>query len=416
MMLKCWAILVGFLLFSTSFTAFSNNALAEESALPEWVTNIFVWYGQGVVSESELLGVIEWLIENNVIKIKQISELAEWKEQASKLYKENQELKDDIAFLENRIASLGTSLRSITQEKTELKSTIKTQQETAERDKIESLAKTNPLVQGLISGKLKFYIEPVPSYASSQVVDVVNMITEEFEKTTFYGMKFQRVYSPSDANLHISWIKEYGSHVLGEAIFKSVVKVGLGQLNCHGFWQSFDSTTILKILWHEIGHSVGFGHSKDPNNIMYAVTMTTFETDYKKIITLDEGEYTSIKFCNGGQMGYQVSSDHESNGFYIYVITPKTNAGNFVNNNQGQYYSKCSGGDNLMASYSNTCDVPAGAQLLIYNYNELLQFDAIRVNVEITNLNERSIPDLVWDFKEFQYDVTWINDVWDMYH
>jgi len=100
-MLRCWAILVGFMLLSTSFTSFSNYVLAEESTLPEWITNIFVWYGQGVVSESELLGVIEWLIENNVIKIKQISELAEWKEQASKLYKENQELKDDIAFLEN---------------------------------------------------------------------------------------------------------------------------------------------------------------------------------------------------------------------------------------------------------------------------------------------------------------------------
>ena len=416
MMLRCWAILVGFLLFSTSFTSFSNNALAEESTLPEWVTNIFVWYGEGVVSESELLGVIEWLIENNVIKIKQISELAEWKEQADKLYKENQELKDDIAFLENRIASLGTSLKTTTQEKTELKTTMKTQQETAKRNEIELLAKTNPLVQGLVAGKLKFYIEPVPSYASPQVVDVVDSITVALEKYPFQGMEFQRVYSEADANLHITWIKEYGSHTVGQAIFKSVIQVGLGQLNCHGFWQAFDSTTVLKILWHELGHSLGFGHSNDPNNTMYYSTSPTFETDYKNILTLDEGEYVSIKFCNKGLMNYQVSTDGEHDGFYIYVIAPETNAGNFINNEQGKYYSECSGGNKLMVSYTDTCDVPAGSQLLIYNYNELLQFDAYRVDVKITNLNERSIPDFSWDFDAFQYDQTWLDDVWDMYH
>ena len=97
------------MLFTSSFTSFSNNAYSEESTLPEWVKNIFVWFGQGVVSESELLGAIEWLIENNIIKVKQISENSEWKEQASKLYKENQQLEGDIAFLENRISSLQTS-------------------------------------------------------------------------------------------------------------------------------------------------------------------------------------------------------------------------------------------------------------------------------------------------------------------
>ena len=88
---------------------------------------------------------------------------------------------------------------------------------------------------------------------------------------------------------------------------------------------------------------------------------------------------------------------------------------NFINNNQGQFYSKCSA-DDVMISYSNTCDVPAGAQLLIFNRNELLQFDAMNVDVKITNLNERTLPDMAWDIKEFQYDQAWLNDVWNMYH
>jgi len=419
-MLKCWAILIGFLLFSTSFTSFSNNAYSEESSLPDWVKNIFVWFGEGVVSEGELLGAIEWLIENNIIKIKQISENAEWKEQANKLYNENQELEEDVTYWKKKYETYHENLLKLDarfkEYINEQKATIKTQQETAERNEIELLAKTNPLVQGLIAGQLKFYIEPVPSYASPQVADVVEAITASLEKSPFMQkMNFKRVYSPADANLHISWIKDYGSHTVGQAIFKSVVKIGVGMTNCHGDWQAFDSSTVLRILWHELGHSHGFGHSNDPNNIMYYVTDTRFDTDYEKTKTLDEGEYTTIQFCNDGLMGIQASTNSEYDGFYVYVLPPETNAGNFINNNQGKYYGSCSRED-LMSSYSDTCNVPDGSRLLLFNKNELLSFDAIRIDVKITDLNERKNPDFVWDLKAFQYDISWLNDVWNMYH
>jgi len=97
-MLRTCAVLVGILLFTSSFASLSNNAYSEESSLPDWVKNIFVWFGQGVVSESELLGAIEWLIENNIIKIEQVSENNYWREQAAKLFQESQELKEDVAY------------------------------------------------------------------------------------------------------------------------------------------------------------------------------------------------------------------------------------------------------------------------------------------------------------------------------
>ena len=418
LVLRTCAVLVGILLFTSSFASFSN-VYSEESSLPEWVKNIFVWFGEGVVSESELLDSIEWLIENNIIKIKQISENAEWKEQANKLYSENQELKEDVTYWKKKYETYHENLLKLDarfkEYINEQKTTLKTQQDTAERDKIELLARTNPLVQGLIAGQLKFYIEPVPSYASPQVTDVVDSIVVILEKSPFYGMKIQRVYSPADANLHISWIKDYGSHTVGEAIFKSVVKIGVGKTNCYGDWQAFDGSTVLKILWHELGHSLGFGHSNDPNNIMYYATDTRFVADYEKTKTLDEGEYTTIQFCNSGLMGIEASTNSKYDGFYVYVLTPETNAGNFINNNQGRYYASCSRED-LMSSYSDTCNVPDGSRLLLYNKNELLQFDAIRIDVKIVDLNERKNPDFSWDLKVFQYDQTWLNDVWNMYH
>ena len=57
-----------------------------------------------------------------------------------------------------------------------------------------------------------------------------------------------------------------------------------------------------------------------------------------------------------------------------------------------------------------------GSKLVIYNFNELLQFDAIRVKTTIIDLNQIDTPDYLWDEKVFEYDQTWLNDVWEMFH
>jgi len=40
-----------------------------ESKLPEWVRNVFIWYGDGVVSEDEIINTIQFLIKEGIIKI-----------------------------------------------------------------------------------------------------------------------------------------------------------------------------------------------------------------------------------------------------------------------------------------------------------------------------------------------------------
>jgi len=118
-MLRTCAVLVGLLLFTSSFTSFSNNAYSEESTLPEWVKNIFVWFGQGVVSESELLGAIEWLIKNNVIRISSsvndefFNEYKSWaKGEISKFQDYSEQLKSklDGKEKENRFTNCMTSI------------------------------------------------------------------------------------------------------------------------------------------------------------------------------------------------------------------------------------------------------------------------------------------------------------------
>jgi len=60
--IACFAILllIGFVI---------PNSLAEESKLPDWIRKIFVWYGEGQISEDDVLNAITFLVENNIIQI-----------------------------------------------------------------------------------------------------------------------------------------------------------------------------------------------------------------------------------------------------------------------------------------------------------------------------------------------------------
>jgi len=289
--------------------------------------------------------------------------------------------------------------------------------ELQKRAQIEEMAKTNPLVMGIIDGQFKFYIEPVPDYAGAQVklgVDALSVILENYEFYT--NVNFKRVYNPSDTHIHISWIKNYGSHVLGESIFKSVVKVGLGSENCYGDWQQLDAPTVMMIFLHEVGHSMGFGHSNNPDNIMYYKTDSRFETEYHKIIALDEGEYITLPFCSGGTILYQISSDDKNNGFHVYVLPSETDSSNFINYRTGKYYPDCST-ENTMVTFGNECTVPNGAKLVIHNPDDIFNFDVIRVDVKIIDLDQVKVPaDLSWDMSVFEYDEQWLNEIWNMYH
>ena len=38
--------------------------------IPDWVRNIFIWYGQELISEVELLNAIQYLIDTEILKVK----------------------------------------------------------------------------------------------------------------------------------------------------------------------------------------------------------------------------------------------------------------------------------------------------------------------------------------------------------
>lgn len=75
--MKVIAIFLIFLLTSSFWFNHNFDAYAKESKIPDWVKQIFVWYGQGQISEDELLGAIRFLINNNVITVDTQSQISD---------------------------------------------------------------------------------------------------------------------------------------------------------------------------------------------------------------------------------------------------------------------------------------------------------------------------------------------------
>ena len=43
--------------------------LEEESQIPDWIKNIFVWYAEGTITEKDLLSALEYLINQEILRV-----------------------------------------------------------------------------------------------------------------------------------------------------------------------------------------------------------------------------------------------------------------------------------------------------------------------------------------------------------
>ena len=73
------------------------NSFAEESKLPDWIKNIFVWYGQGQISEGDILNAITFLVENKIIQIEMANESMEMMSQG--MMKKNMPFNVDVPII-----------------------------------------------------------------------------------------------------------------------------------------------------------------------------------------------------------------------------------------------------------------------------------------------------------------------------
>ncbi len=48
------------------------NVLGEESKIPDWVRNVFIWYAEDSISEKELLQALQYLIKEKIIQVEDV--------------------------------------------------------------------------------------------------------------------------------------------------------------------------------------------------------------------------------------------------------------------------------------------------------------------------------------------------------
>lgn len=305
-----------------------------------------------------------------------IQKLAEQKKASEKLKQEQDDAVDRLRQQKLEAEQERETLR-IQSEIEEAKAIVKTE------------AKDYPLIQGIVNGgELSFWVEPLPSYASDNVRTNVMNLSSYFDGNWFNGVKLTQTYSKNSADFTINWVKDYQEHYIGRQVGDHLL-VGLGSSACKNDWKPFDGVTVYRIMYHEVGHAMGQGHSNNYNNIMYSPTGNQYQYDYKETITLSDGYYIQIYFCNTGKIYFSTEKAYESSASYkVYVLGNDNTAKNVVNG-VGKFYPDCSGHKNNWNSFSNTCNVQSGSSLVLFNPSTFGAGADARIEIVISNENDK---------------------------
>ena len=301
-----------------------------DAIIPQWVSNIASWWASGIISDHEFISAIDYLLDRRAIVMPPVPRSDAGVQSASSL---RSDMFYEWAAGDVTTPSIANAIRELA--RAGLVTIPPQEPAEAEREKIELLQFKNYLRQIIANAEReKRYIEyPNPSgevikkflrdyvkwnfdqevqHASSgfpdpkiEVVDDnavihynvyvnqqpsglpldhVSTLKTAFRfweaQTIMYGdqntrVKINVVDTKKDANVWVTWVvRDLGEGVLGHAhVGKGVVEVALGDYACDGSFQLYDVATVLEIMTHELGHSVGLGHADDPDSIMYP-TMT----------------------------------------------------------------------------------------------------------------------------------------------
>ena len=394
-------VLTTIFILAGGITLSSIMASAQEDYnIPAWIKNNAAWWSEGQIDDASFVSGIKYMIENGIMDITQSNNQVANDE----LYKENQKLNSLLAEYQEANAGFAANEKVLHAEINSLKKQLATtsQGTTADATTIEVMAQTNPLIRSIIDGKINFYVEAIPYYAADGVKEEVKSLTDWMDSTPTWN----QVYNKASADLYIGWIRDYGHKALGITYSKNTIEVGLGTQTCTGDWAPFNDNTVYHVLWHEVGHSMGYDHSLDQNNIMYKNFPQQFYPDFEKNIFLADGVYQPLAFCKGGSYAYTITTDSQYSGFDVNVLPPEQDVQEFIDEG-GLHYPSCSA--DFMVLFSKECDVAGGVNnfstLVIHNnQNSGAPGEAINIDVKIIDLSPFWLPELAWDEKAFQYD------------
>ena len=254
--------------------------MIEERTIPYWIKNNAGWWADNKISDGDFTSGIEYMIENNIIKVstQTNSELIQ-KELERKSWNFEQYLKNiqnDIKNKNRYVENINPSEYVIIKywkdyHKWNLEQFLNRPDVFPDRTIIRDQNDDYVI-------KYKVYINEQPAGLPIDHASTLESSFNVWERTIFDtvdGKKaivlFDVTDSKADANVWVTWVvRNLGEGVLGHAnLGKGVAEVAIGGYGCDGSFQLFSVNTVEEIMTHELGHSLGFGHSDDPDRIMY---------------------------------------------------------------------------------------------------------------------------------------------------
>ena len=259
----------------------------EESKIPPWIKNNAGWWSTGKISDGDFVAAMKYLVENSIINVdvEADSELTQGKLERKAWYFEQylkqiqRDTKDQNRYVENINPSQYVIIKYWKDyHKWNLDMFL---------NKPDIFPDRNVWVEPETDRYVIEYKVHVNEQPPGLPIDHVSTLEESFdvweevEYDTTDDKKAIVTFDASslraDANIWVTWVvRSLGEGVLGHAnLGKGVVEVAIGGYGCDGSFQLFDMDTVKEIMTHELGHSIGLGHSTNPEKIMYPMIANT---------------------------------------------------------------------------------------------------------------------------------------------
>ena len=249
--------------------------------IPSWIKNSAGWWSSGKISDNDFLAGIEYLTGNGIIKVNAKTNSESTQKDLERkawnferyLINIQSDIKNQNRYVENINPSEYVIIKYWKDyDKWNLEKFLDRPDIFPDR-KIWVDSETDVYVI-----EYMIYINEQPfGLPIDHVITLKNSFNywEEKEFDTSDGKKavarFYVTELKNEANVWVTWVvRNMGEGVLGHAnLGKGVVEVAIGSYGCDGSFQLFDVNTVEYVMTHELGHSIGLGHSVNTENIMY---------------------------------------------------------------------------------------------------------------------------------------------------
>jgi len=258
-----------------------NSKGTSSDLIPSWIKNNAKWWSGNKISDDDFLSGIKYLVENNIIKLnsQRNSELVV-EELERKAWNFEQYIRDiqiDIKKQNRYVENINPSEYVIIKywkdySKWNLEQFLDRPDIFPDRK-----ISLDPETDRYVIEYMVYINDQPPGLPIDHTATLVNSF-DFWEKREFIASdgkkataKFSVTDKKAEANVWVTWVvRNMGEGVLGHAnLGKGVVEVAIGSYACDGSFQLFGTDTVEYIMTHELGHSLGFGHSSNPDSIMY---------------------------------------------------------------------------------------------------------------------------------------------------